>query len=84
MTDETSAIRCGKCYVQIKVGAERDGDTSGSCPICGQEDRVDNIIREAAEYSLDRMVSDTLSGFQEGELTVRSLPQREYPWITRD
>ena len=84
MTDETSSIRCGKCYAPIKVGAERDGDTSGSCPICGQEDRVDNIIREAAEYSLDNMVRGTLSGFQEGELTVKSPPQREYRWITRD
>jgi hypothetical protein len=45
---------------------------------------VDNIIREAAEYGLDMMVSDTLFGFQEGELTVRSLPQREYRWIMRD
>ena len=45
---------------------------------------MDNIIREAAEYSLDSMVSDTLSGFQEGELTVSSLPQQEYRWITRD
>ena len=84
MTDETSSIRCGKCSVPIKVGAGRDGEAWGSCPVCGQEDGVDNIIREAAEYSLDRMVSDTLSGFQEGELTVRSLPQREYRWITRD
>jgi len=84
LTNETSSIRCGKCYAPIKVGAGRDGDAWGSCPVCRQEDRVDNIIREAAEYSLDRMVSDTLSGFQEGELTVRSLPQREYPWITRD
>jgi hypothetical protein len=56
----------------------------GSCPVCGQEDSVDNIIREAAEYGLDMMVSDTLFGFQEGELTVRSLPQREYRWIMRD
>jgi hypothetical protein len=84
LTDETSAIRCGKCCVPIKVGAERDGDTWGSCPFCGQEDRVDNIIREAAEYSLDNMVSATLSGFQEGELTVKSPPLREYRWITRD
>ena len=84
MTDETSSIRCGKCYAPIKVGAGRDGQASGSCPVCGQKDGVDNIIREAAEYSLDRMVSNTLSGFQEGELTVGSLPQREYRWITRD
>ena len=84
MTDDTSSIRCGKCYAPIKVWAERDGDAWGFCPICGQKDRVDNIIREAAEYSLDRMVSDTLFGFQEGELTVRSLPQRGYRWIARD
>ena len=84
MTDETSSIRCGKCTVPIKVRVGRDGDAWGSCPLCGQEDRVDNIIRGAAEHSLDRMVSDTLSDFQEGELTVRSLPQREYRWITRD
>jgi hypothetical protein len=49
LTDETSSIRCGKCFVPIKVGAGRDGDAWGSCPECGQEDRVDNIIREAAE-----------------------------------
>jgi hypothetical protein len=84
LMDETRPIRCGKCYVPIKVGAERDGDTWGSCPVCGQEDRVDNIIREAAEYGLDNMVRDTLFGFQEGELTVKSWPQRDYRWITRD
>ena len=45
---------------------------------------MDNIIREAAEYSLDNMVRGTLSGFQEGELTVKSPPQQEYCWIMRD
>jgi hypothetical protein len=82
--NDTKPILCGKCHVPIKVGTEADGETLGACPVCGQQDRMDDIIREAAKYRIDKMVRGTFSDIQSSSFTVKSPPEPEYRWITGD
>ncbi len=79
---ETRPILCGICHVSPEGGFERDGKTWAACPVCGQEDRMENILREAAEYHADQGFRRALSGLK--HLTVKSPPQRKYRWITSD
>jgi uncharacterized Zn finger protein (UPF0148 family) len=80
--NDVQPILCGKCKITPKRGFERDGEMWASCPVCGREDRIADIQREAAEYHTDKAVRDTLSGVSANSMTVKSPPQREYRWIT--
>ena len=74
-------ILCSKCKVTPERGFERDGETWAACPICGQEDRVADIQREAALYNADKGVRGVLADLRGSSFTVKSAPQREYRWI---
>jgi hypothetical protein len=62
--DEISPVLCGKCHVAPERGFERDGEVWAACPICGQEDRMEDIARQAAENRFDKMIRGTFSGIQ--------------------
>jgi hypothetical protein len=81
--DETGPILCGKCHITPERGFERDGQMWASCPVCGQEDTIADIQREAAEYNIDNAVRDSLLGFPSSSvMTVKGPPERSYRWIT--
>jgi len=80
---ETRPILCGKCHVTPERGFERDGEAWAKCPICGQEARVIEIQREAAEYEFDK-VARSVPGLKSGSISVKGMPQREYRWIVGD
>jgi hypothetical protein len=82
--DESSPILCSKCHVSPERGFERDGEMWASCPVCGREDRVADIQREAGEYHADKAIGSIFSGLRSSAMTVKSPPQREYRWITSD
>ncbi len=84
MSDDVKPILCGKCNVTPELGFEREGEMWASCPVCGQEDRIADIQREAAEHSFDKMVRQTLSGIGNAGsgITVDNPPERQYRWIT--
>ena len=83
--NETRPILCGKCHVPIKGGIERDGDAWGICPNCGQEDRMDEIVREVSKYHVDKMVDGMFSGIRSSSsMTIKSPPERQYRWIRSD
>jgi hypothetical protein len=79
--DEISPVLCGKCHVAPERGFERDGEVWAACPICGQEERMEDIARQAAENRFDKMIRGTFSGIQSSSLTVKSPPERQYRWI---
>ena len=62
--DEISPILCGKCHVTPERGFERDGEVWASCSICGQEDRVTDVQREAAEYHADKLIGGMFAGLR--------------------
>jgi hypothetical protein len=57
-----------------------------SCSVCGQEDTVENITREAGEYFAEKSLRDMFSRLSEGSsvISVESEPERIYRWITGD
>jgi len=80
---ETGPVLCGKCHVPPERGFERDGQMWASCPVCGQEDTIEHIGREAAEYNTDKAIRDMLSGLHSSSvMTVKIPPERSYSWIT--
>jgi hypothetical protein len=83
MSDITHVL-CNKCHVTPQRGFERNGETWAACAICGQEDRVEEILGEAAEYHIRKGIDGVFSGLQGGALTIKSPPQRQYRWITGD
>jgi hypothetical protein len=79
---EIYPILCGKCNVVIERGFERDGDLWMACPVCGQEDRMDDIVRETAEYKIDKQFRGMFGGIPDSpNMTSNSPPQRQYRWI---
>jgi hypothetical protein len=81
--DETGPILYGKCHVTPERGFERDGQMWASCPVCGQEDTIADIQREAVEYHADKAIRDAFSGFRSSSVvTIKSPPERVYRWIT--
>jgi hypothetical protein len=81
--NEIGPILCGKCHVAPERGFERDGQMWASCHVCGQEDTIENIGREAAEYRTDKAIRDVLSGLHSSNvMTVKSPPERVYRWVT--
>ena len=55
----------------------------GPLTVCGQEDTIEHIGREAAEYNTDKAIRDMLSGFHSSSvMTVKIPPERSYRWIT--
>ncbi len=75
---------CGKCRVPVEGRAESDGYDWVSCPVCGQEDRLDDAIREASEYKLGKIVSGSFAALNHGSMTVNSPPDRAYRWVVGD
>jgi len=82
MNDITN-ILCGKRHVTPERGFERDGETWAACPICGQEDRVEDIFGEAAKYRVDKSIPP-LPVFQSSHMTVKDFPKQSYRWVTGD
>lgn len=82
--NETRPVLCGKCHVSPERGFKRNGQMWASCPICGQEDTITYINREAAEYSTDKALREEFSGLSGSVMTIKLPPQREYRWITGD
>ena len=82
MTDQTGPILCGKCHVTPERGFERNGETWAACSICGREDRVEDIMREAAKYTADKSVRGMFSGLAGSGMSVESPPERDYRWVT--
>ncbi len=80
--DETLPVLCGKCHVSPERGFERDGEMWAACPVCGKEDRVEDISREAAEYLTDKAAREMLSGIGIDRISIKYPPEREYRWIT--
>jgi hypothetical protein len=80
---DVKPILCGKCRVSPERGFERDGETWAACPVCGQEDRIIDIQREAALQYASKSLGDMLDGFKGSSgLTIKRAPQRNYRWIT--
>jgi len=83
--EESRPILCGKCHVPIKVNTKADGETWGFCPACGQQDRMDDTVREAAKNRVDKMIRKTFSGLQSSRsFTVKSPPESKYRWVLGD
>ena len=81
---DTKPILCGKCNVPIKIRTDDNGQTLGTCPVCGNEDGFDEILREVARYNVDQSLPPgTFSGtaVRHGGVTIKSPPQRHYRWI---
>jgi hypothetical protein len=81
--DNGGPILCGKCHVTPERGLERDGEVWAACPVCGQEDRLVEIEREAIEYKIGKLVGKVPT-FKSSSVTVKGPPQREYRWVTSD
>jgi hypothetical protein len=84
---ESSPILCGKCNVLVKFWTKDDGETWGACLVCGQEDRLDAILREVAGYKVDKSLpAEIFSGTTvgRGSITIKSQPKRQYRWIIDD
>lgn len=79
--DEIRPILCGKCHVTPERGFERNGEVWASCSICGQEDRVVDIQREAAEHYVSKGMDEFLASIGGGKVTVQGAPKRDYRWI---
>jgi hypothetical protein len=82
--DDIRPILCGKCQVTPERGFERDGELWAACPVCGNEDRIVDIQREAAEQFATKSIGDMLAGIGGGRLTVKRAPARQYRRITGD
>jgi hypothetical protein len=80
---ETRPILCGKCHVPIETRVERDGETWGTCPVCGREDRMDEIIRETTGYHVDK-IARLVPNFKSSSVTIKGPPERQYRWIIGD
>lgn len=78
-------VLCSKCRVAPERGFERDGETWAACPVCGQEDPVETILREAAQHHARKVIGDVLRGAPTGpNVTVNEVPQPESRWIIAD
>jgi len=81
---DTYPVLCGKCHVPPEAGTERNGQLWASCPVCGQEDSVTDINREAGEYFTHKGMRVLFSGLESDVISVKCPPEREYRWITGD
>jgi hypothetical protein len=77
-------VLCGKCHVSPERGFEREGQIWAACPVCGQEDTIEDIQREAGEYFTDRGLRILFTGLKSDVVGVKCPPEREYRWITGD
>lgn len=81
----TKEILCSKCHVTPERGFERNGEPWAACSVCGQEDPIETILREAAEHRAHQAIGNMLRGaFSSGNITVDETPQREFRWLTAE
>jgi hypothetical protein len=82
--DDIKKILCGKCHVVPERGFEREGETWAACAICGQEDRTNDIFRDASEYCVRKGMDGFMSSLGGGSVTVKGPPKRDYRWVVAD
>jgi hypothetical protein len=80
---ETRPVLCGKCHIPSEVRTESDGSEWVSCPICGQQDRMDDAFGEAGEYHVGKLLR-TLPLSHSRSMTIKDMPERDYRWIIED
>jgi uncharacterized Zn finger protein (UPF0148 family) len=85
---DTRPLLCGQCSVKLKLFSNHEGQMIGSCPVCGQEDNVENIQREIAEYvryltqkKVHDMLADAVRDSQRLTLQGNLPKEREFRFI---
>ncbi|MCJ2133021.1 hypothetical protein MKK69_02885 [Methylobacterium sp. J-026] len=84
MSGDTKPVLCGECQIPLESGVKRDGEMWGVCSRCGQTDRMNEIMREAAKHFAHKSIGDMFKGLgRSGSgITVKRGPQPHFRWIT--
>ncbi len=83
---EARPILCGQCHVAVEGRVETDGREMVRCLTCGQEDTLDNAVREASEYVADKAIREMIGGISPTssrhlKVTVTGPADRSYRFI---
>ena len=85
MSDEVKTILCGNCRVPVERG-DREGQSWGVCPQCGQNDSLEAAAIEAAKYHVRKSFGDVFKGLGQsgGGVTIKRTPMPHFRWVTAD
>lgn len=85
----TKQVKCALCNVELE-GPSPDTDPQGmySCPLCGNGDTMENVVREIGEYTASKMADRLAVGFEQAVHGSKSVafrkenrPQKIYRFI---
>ncbi|MEQ9388302.1 hypothetical protein [Marinovum algicola] len=89
MADDTQSILCGSCRVPIEGPADGKGDNVFSCPICGQGDTRENVLKEVkaflaelAQRSLQESMREAARGSKFMQFKGQPIPKKSYRFVT--
>ena len=84
-SEETSPLLCGKCRIPVEGRTEADGSNRVRCPRCGENDTLNNAVREAAGHKAEKLVKGMFAGLGKSPyVTVTSSPEHSFRFITED
>lgn len=87
-TEVNSQVFCTSCNVAIEGRLDADGQQIGVCPTCGVSDKLENVMREAAEaiaYFMAKQLQATITDTgRDGDaltFTAEDIPERHFRFI---
>ena len=88
MADEQSlVVLCGKCRVSPEVATDAQGQSSATCPVCGQQDEIGDVRREvlaqAFHETIRKGIGPDIKSSGKGfiNISVQGPAKREFRWI---
>jgi hypothetical protein len=83
---ETRPVLCARCHVRVELPADSNPETKVSCPVCGESDTLENVLRESGQYLAHKLLSETLRNAisQSSALTFKEGPEVHFRFITGD
>lgn len=81
--------KCARCDVPLKGPPDPKSDDRLACPVCGESDSFENVMRETAEYVVQKMseaLGDGLGDIARKsggaiKVTANHRPHRNYRFI---
>jgi hypothetical protein len=82
----TRPVLCARCNVRVELPADPNPETIVACPVCGESDTLENVLRESGQYLAHKLFSDTLRGAisQSSALTIKEGPKINFRFNTGD
>lgn len=88
MASDIKEALCGKCKVALKGPAEPEAQSVFACPVCGESDTYENVVRIAGEFFAEesaRYLQEKARAVAAGSkfITFKGelIPQRQHRFI---